>query len=257
MAAEYRALGVPEARIARIPNGVDLERFARPVDRGAVRRAHGIAENAFVYLCVGRNHKKKGYDTLLRAVAPLMDRHVNITLAAVGAGVSALASQADRLDIADRVHLIETFATCGNTDDSTVLPTNALVDLYKAADVFVLPSYLETFGIVLIEAMAAGLPVITTTGPGCRDVVRAGVDGLSVPVHDVHTLTAAMWSLFHEPETHHRLAEAAQARAKFFSWELVTDAYVELYHELIGENRSITKSVARSSPPLATMTHLT
>ena len=72
------------------------------------------------------------------------------------------------------------------------LPATALVALYQAADVFVFPSLIETFGIVIVEAMAAGLPIIVSDAPGCRDVVRHGEDGMMVPARDADALAMSI-----------------------------------------------------------------
>ncbi len=94
VAEEYRALGAPEARIRHVPNGVDLARFDGPLDSDAVRRAHGLEPDAFVFLSVGRNHPKKNYAALIEATARLAaetDRRFQLLI--VGSGVRDLAVQ--------------------------------------------------------------------------------------------------------------------------------------------------------------------
>ena len=115
------------------------------------------------------------------------------------------------------------------------LPAPALVELYKASDAFVLPALIETFGIVLIEAMAAGLPVVTTDAPGCRDVIREGRDGMMVPHGDTDALARAMERLLNEPSLRHDYAARAAARAAEFDWDSVVGRYVALYERLVGE----------------------
>lgn len=233
VAAEYRTLGVPEARIARIPNGVDIARFAATPDRAAVRTRYGIDPGAFLFLCVGRNHPKKNFAGLLRAFAALAAEGVDATLAFVGAGVQELAATAEALGIAESVRLIDPPRAMTQGGTAPALPADELVALYRSADAFVFPSLIETFGIVLVEAMAAGLPVITTDGPGCRDIVRRDIDGLTVPAGDADALARAMRTLREDPALHEKLAAASRARAEAFSWETVTDSYVALYRELI------------------------
>jgi len=231
VADEYRGIGADDASIAGIPNGVDLDRFAAVPDRRAFRAAHGIDSDAFLYLCVGRNHPKKNFDGLLQAFARLPAKCG--ALAIVGAGVNELNGLAAELEIADRVHLIETLTADRHDGAPLALPSEELVAMYRSADVFVFPSRLETFGIVLVEAMAAGLPVLTTDAPGCRDIVRAGIDGLTVPVDDIDDMTASMRRLHEQPELRTKLADAARQRAKAFSWDTITDSYIALYRELI------------------------
>ncbi len=242
VAAEYREIGTPESRIAHVPNGVDVARFQVTPDRRAVRVANGIDPDAFLLLCVGRNHAKKNFETLVDAFAAL-DRD-DAQLAFVGQGVSRLAARAGERGVAGRVHLIEKAHEPQRNDDRTRLPSDGLVALYRTADAFVFPSRLETFGIVLVEAMAAGLPVITTDAPGCRDVVRAGIDGLSVTPDDPSGLATAMRCIHDDENLRTRLANAALARAEEFSWDSVADRYLALYREMIAEHTAASQGEA-------------
>ena len=233
VAEEYRALGAPEAQIRHVPNGVDLTRFARAVEPRAVRRAHGLDPDAFLFLGVGRNHPKKNYVTLIEAVARLAawsDRPFQLQI--VGNGVRDLGAQVERLGLSGRVRLSGQIGGPDSAGGVPVLPSGGLVELYKSADAFVFPSLLETFGIAIVEAMAAGLPVIVGDSPGCRDVVRDGRDGLVVPARDAEALAAAMSTLMSDDDARRAYADRATARAPDFSWDRVIDAYTALYDEL-------------------------
>ncbi len=231
VADEYRDLGVNDDRIAPIPNGVDPGRFNTSPDRSAVRKAYGIAPGDFLFLCVGRNHAKKNFPALIEAFARI-DRP-NAQVAIVGQGAEKLADLSRTLGIDDRVHLIETVYGGGVSKERLNLPSDGLVALYRSADAFAFPSSLETFGIVLVEAMAAGLPIITTDAPGCRDVVRTDIDGLTVAPNDIDALAVAMRRIHDDAELRARLTAAGHARVADFSWDAVTDSYISLYRELI------------------------
>ena len=237
VAAEYRELGIPEARVRRVPNGVDLSRFSGEVDRAAVRRRHGIDESAFVFLCVSRNHPKKDLATFVQAAGALQRRGVPRRFVAVlvGRGVSSLTPVVWEAGAEPCVRLIEEIGGKAGAGAVPQLPARALVELYKAADAFVLPALIETFGIVLIEAMAAGLPVVTTDAPGCRDVIREGRDGMMVPHGDTAALARAMERLLDEPSLRHDYAARAAARAAEFDWDSVVGRYAALYERLVGE----------------------
>ena len=238
MAEEYRALGVSERRIAHVPNGVDLERFAAPVDRAALRRRLGLDPDAFLYLAVGRNHPKKNFLHILRALAAQPrgagDRAV---LMVVGEGAGRLAPLAAGLGLARRVVLREAIAGAPVARQAVLLPPPALVELYRAADAFVFPSRVESFGIVLVEAMAAGLPVIAGDAPGCRDVLRQGRDGILVPPDDPAALEAAMTRVRDDAGLRRDLAARSLARARDFSWDTVVDRYLAVYREGIARAR--------------------
>ena len=233
VAEEYRAIGVPDARIRDVPNGVDLARFDRPIDRSAVRRAHGLDPDAFLFLSVGRNHPKKNYGRLIEAVARLAgDTDRPFQLQIVGNGVPELTEQLNGLGLSGHIKLADQIGGAEAGNGVPWLPASALVELYRAADAFVFPSLIETFGIAIVEAMAAGLPVIVGDSPGCRDIVRRGHDGIAVPARDPTALAAAMSTLMSDDGVRRAYAAKAKARARDFSWDTVVDAYTALYDEL-------------------------
>ena len=113
------------------------------------------------------------------------------------------------------------------------------MDLYKTADAFVFPSHIESFGIALVEAMAAGLPVITTDGPGCVDVVGNGAFGKLVPVGNPSSLAKAMQGFQEEKALREQYISASQRRAKDFSWETVVAKYLTAYQTLITNSQTV------------------
>ena len=233
VAEEYRAIGVAEARIRHVPNGVDLARFEGALDRRAVRARHGLDPDAFVFLSVGRNHPKKNYATLIEAVARLAgDTDRPFQLQIVGNGVPELTEQVNGLGLSGRIKLADQIGGAEAGNGVPWLPSGELVALYRSADAFVFPSLIETFGIAIVEAMAAGLPVIVGDSPGCRDIVRRGRDGLMVPARDAEALADAMSTLMSDDGARRAYAAKAKARARDFSWDRVIDAYTALYAEL-------------------------
>lgn len=235
VADEYRLLGVAEARIARIPNGVDLQRLQSPPDQAAARRRFGLAEDERIFLSVGRNHPKKSFITLLEAAALLKQRGMTrFRVVIAGRGATGLRDHARALDVEKESLLLEQIGDEVTESHFPALPSDTLVALYHSADVFVLPSITETFGIVLVEAMAAGLPVVTTDAPGCRDIVRHGQDGLLVPPAEPIALADAMLQAVVEP-ARSRLSALSLARAQAFSWDDVVDNYLKLYNKMISD----------------------
>jgi phosphatidyl-myo-inositol alpha-mannosyltransferase len=202
-----------------VPNGVDVERFARadPVELPTGRRV----------LFVGRLDERKGFRVAVAAFERLAERYPDLLLVAVGAGPEAAAVRDLPDAIARRVVLAGRVA-------------NEHLHRYEAAaDVFVAPSVGgETFGVVLVEAMAAGVPVVASDIPGYDEVVDDGVDGLLVPARDPAALAAAVGRVLDEPELRRKLADAGRARARGYSWEAVTDRLEGIY-----------AAAARRSPP--------
>lgn len=227
---EYLALGVPEERIALIPNGADIERIENAPVTSDVRARHGIPPQAQVLVTVGRNHPKKNYRIIPGLLAGLLGAGHDAWWIVAGRGCSAIPD--DGLPEKWRHRLVRV-EEIGPPPRDFILPSNALVAYYKAADVFVMPSLLETFGIVLIEALAAGLPVVAFDVPGVHDVARPEVARLC-PAGDVAAMASAVESALDasgdDDARRKRLAYAAD-----YSWDRAAAIYRALYARLIRE----------------------
>ena len=233
MADELSALGVAREKIRVLPNAVDAERFAAsPGARRAARAELGLGDDAFVFLCVARHHPQKDFSTLLAAFRELRaagpEREVHLVIA--GRDAEGLRPQLG--DLASFVHLRE-FGADVPARGVPSMPPPKLVGLYLAADAFVLSSLLEGFSSAIVEAMAAGLPLVVTDAPGIRGVVTRDREGLMVPVRSPDALAAALRRIVDEPGLRERLSAAGRATAARYGWPAVCEAYTGLYRELI------------------------
>ena len=215
-------------RVHVIPLGIDLTPFSRvDVRRAAdVRRRLLGSEDAFVLLFVGRLRYYKGVDVLLRALA----RVPATVLWIVGTGPMAATWQelTTRLGVHDRVRFLGDVA-------EAELPL-----YYAAADAFVLPSTsrAEALGLAQIEAMAAGLPVISTElGTGTSFVNQHGHTGLVVPPGDEDALAAAVRYLREHPDARARMGQAARERARAFDLDVMGERITRLYEDLLAQRR--------------------
>jgi phosphatidylinositol alpha-mannosyltransferase len=112
------------------------------------------------------------------------------------------------------------------------VPHDELPPYHAASEVFCAPATgRESFGIVLVEAMAAGLPMVASDIPGYREVVRDGIDGMLVPPRDPPALARAVSEILDDPDTAKRLGEAGRSRAMRYSWENVAAEIEEIYRE--------------------------
>ncbi len=231
MSAGLARLGVRPNRVEEIPNAVDHTRFSAALDRRALREKLGVPPDAFLFVCVARNHPQKDLRTLLKAFGGLKTKST-VHLAIAGRGVPQLAAEVAAMGLGDRVHLLEFRPSDGPT---LQFPPQDLVDLYRSGDAFVLSSILEGFSSALLEAMAAELPVVATDVPGIQERVRHEHDALLSPGGNAEALAAGLRRLINDPELRQRLGEQARRTSMAFGWEATTSRYLDLYERLILE----------------------
>ena len=171
----YEEYSVPNKKITEIPNGVSLNRFNYRANPKIIRKKYVLTDDQIFILSVGRYHIKKGYEYIPSVCKYLKSNGINFKWIIVGKGVSVLQSIVDKEYLNDSIILVEEIDFANDSQLTLDVPSNSLIELYKSADLFVMPSLLETFGMVLIEAMAAGLPIVSTKSPGCRDVIIDGI----------------------------------------------------------------------------------
>ena len=151
--------------------GIDLSRFEDvQVDRNAKRQELGIPDDAFLMLSVGELNKNKNHQIILKAMARLNDRDIHYAVAGVGNKQDHLLELAGELGISEQVHLL------GYRTD--------IPELDRVADVFCFPSIREGLGLAAIEAMASGLPLITSDGRGVNDYSADGITGYACAPND-------------------------------------------------------------------------
>ena len=212
LARSTAAIGIPVGEIQIIPNGVDLEKFAPPTD---------AREPLIVY--VGSLIKRKGVVYLLEAMAQVLQVHPHFRLAIVGDGVERLALEkiAADLNIENRV----TFAG--------QLPPQQVREWMRRARVFVLPSVEEGLGVVLLEALACGTPIVASRVGGICDVVTPEV-GVLVPPANSDRLAEGIDHLLGDEETWAKMSGSARQRAEeHYCWDRITDQYTSIYESLV------------------------
>jgi glycosyltransferase involved in cell wall biosynthesis len=211
--------GWPERKVVVVHNAIPLERFSVGRDP-AVRAALGAAGNETpLALVPARLDEQKGHDVLIRAAAELP----GVRFACVGDGPlrAQLLAQARELGVADRMEFL------GYRDD--------IPSLLAACDLAVLPSRYEGLPISLIEAMAAGRPVVATNIGGTRELVRDGETGVLVPPDDPAALAAAIRALVSRPGELRRLGNAGRARAhRHFGSAAMVAGVTDEYERLLG-----------------------
>ena len=237
--AEYIRMGVSESNIVDIPNGVDIPRFqSKRCNAQQVRKTYGISDDSFFILTVGRNDPKKGFDTIPSIATLLMQRGIRFDWRIVGRGTYELEPDLYKAGVSDSVHTLPEIGPSLNSDNSDrfpEIPGDDLIDLFQAADVFVFPSRLELFPQVVIQAMAANLPVVTTDAPGCGDVTEHNVNGLVSSPDDVERFADHIVSITNDHALRNRLIEGGLCKARESDWPRVVAAYEDVCYSLVGE----------------------
>lgn len=206
--------GIDEVDVEMIPHGVDTDWFY-PRDE-----QHPAVDNEkTTLLYVGRLGARKGLDLALRALAEVDDESVEFLIAGTGRHEETLRELARELGVVDQVRFLG------------YVPDEDLPVLYSSADVFVFPSRYEGFGLVLLEAMACGTPVIGADAGGIPTAIEADHSGLIVQ-RDADALAEAMRSLRTEPTNWQTMSEKSLNQANRNSWDEATSRVEELYSSL-------------------------
>lgn len=200
-----------------IPNGVDLGRFGHQSKAKLTE-----PDNPLTILFVGRLDQRKGLTYLLEAFKQLKPHYPQLRLQVVG---PFTAQESQRLT---RVY--------GVTDVEFVgyVPPEVLPRFYHSADIFCAPSLgFESFGIVLLEAMAAGLPVVASDIAGYRSLIVDGQEGLLTPPGQPEALAAALCRLLDQPALRQYLGRQGQLKVRNYSWDHIVDKVLDVYQDTI------------------------
>lgn len=210
---ELLEFGVPDRQIRIIQNGVDLQNFSPGL---ADRNELGFPEGVPLALFVGDiSTPRKNLDTVLNALPKVPGLHLAVAGSTASSPYPQLAAQ---LGLSARVHFL------GHRQD--------VPQLMRAADVFVFPSRYEAFPLVVLEAMASGLPVITATTSGTAELVGAECGIVMDDPNDADVLAVALKRIVQDPESRKRMGRAARVVAEQHSWEQMSDRYLRLYEEI-------------------------
>jgi glycosyltransferase involved in cell wall biosynthesis len=227
----YLEMGAHPERILSFPNGVDCDRFslASSILREQVRKQYGVREDAKLILTVGRHSPVKGY-AIIPDVAQRLHQRGQAFVWLLAAGCAPdMQNEIDSRGLANRVMLLREIKPQQVDGMLPSLPSEEMLRLYGAADMLVSTSRMESFGLVILEAMAAGIPVVATDVPGHRDLVSDGVTGSLVPL-DNPTLTAdCIEQILSDQEMADRMSRAARVAARTFDWQGLANRSGGLY----------------------------
>lgn len=205
-----------------IPNGVDLNRFGQTNGVGP-QSAPADAPGKTTILFVGRLDRRKGFLHLLQAFMRIKPHYPHLCLKVVGPFDPRNCGSYRKLGEAHGVTDIEFVG---------YVPPEQLPDIYRGADIFCAPSIgFESFGIVLLEAMAAGLPVVASDIVGYRSVMVHGQEGLLVPPGQPEALAQALGRLIDDDHLRHAMARRGRLKAGRYDWGQIVDQVLEVYYD--------------------------
>ena len=221
------------SKISIIPPGVDSGHFY-PIPVDEARQFIGLKSYNRMILFVGRIERLKGLETLIRAIAclRLKDLKEPVRLAIIGgdpeAGPDELTEEMARIQkLCDELTVGKMVAFLGKRGQDT------LPYYYSAAEVVVMPSYYESFGMVALEAMACGVPVIASQVGGLAFLVQDGVTGFTIPSEDHDALCEKLTALLGDESLRKKMGRAAADYAKNYDWKKIASEIVGIYKEQI------------------------
>jgi UDP-glucose:(heptosyl)LPS alpha-1,3-glucosyltransferase len=219
--------GVDPDRIRVVHPGVDLEQFSkrdRSKCRHEIRRQYGLTESDTVVLFVSMNYDIKGLDYLMGGIAQFRGSHPREPLKLLIVGRSGTA-QYDAL--------ARTLGIYRDILYTGVIPHERIAEIYLASDLFAMPSRFDTFGLTVVEAMAASLPVIVSTNVGAKDLVTKGLNGFIVDNENHAEEIGHALSVLINRDVRSGMSQEAWNTASRHGWEVNLERYLELYRQLL------------------------
>lgn len=223
-----RHCGAPASQVKVIPCGVDLQRFVHH-ERASVRAELGLKQNTPILLFVGRLDPFKGPDLLLRAAAMMQTKAHVLIVGGKSSGdpeLQSLRRLAAELGMQRRAHFLG------------ARPQAELPAIYSAADITVMPSYHESFGLAAVESLACSTPVVATRAGGLTTVVRHGETGYLVP-RCAGFFAQHLDCLLQQPDTLNAMRRAARPSVLQYNWENVARQVRGVYHSAMAETRQL------------------
>jgi glycosyltransferase involved in cell wall biosynthesis len=225
VAREFTAIGVPEEKMAVIPNGIDLGEFKQLPAGDPFRKRLDIKENEKIVLTVGRLEKIKGFQYLIRALPSIIKEVGSTRLVIAGPDFNyggKLKKLTEETNVQDHV----TFYGPINGKEK--------FEAFSAADVVAVPSLYEGFGMLLLEAMAAGKPLVATNTGAAPEIIQDGKNGILASPGDAEDLAGKIIKLLSDDQLMHLVGQESRKTVEAFDWEKVSEQIHKLYIDCLG-----------------------
>jgi len=231
--------GCKPSKIRKIPNGIDVERFTH--DRyDDVRQWLGLPAASRLILSVGNYHPRKGQDIIIEAMPLVRSKIPAARLVIVGGNQGALAKKIDELKLTESVRLTGSipFPLPGRNNDTSKRPESQdrLAALYCQSDIYVSASInkeAEGLSLAMLDAMAAGLPVVATDISGSRDIIKSGSNGVLVGLSDHRQLAEAIVTILGDENMRRSMGAEGKQTAQNYHWSEIARKYLEVYQAAV------------------------
>lgn len=220
-----RTFNLPLAKLDTVNNAIDTEKFKSHVDTEAVRTRFGLSSSDEVVLFLGRLTPQKGLDYLIRAMPMVASRHPKVRLLVVGDGWMRSELEQAAFALLDRRQFIFT----------GYLPDSELAQAFRCADVFVVPSVYEPFGIAALEGMAAGVPVVVSKVGGLAEIVEHDRTGVHVYPRNPRSIAWGIHRVLSDQGYVKSLVDnATRVIESTYTWDAVADKTLQVYERALG-----------------------
>jgi glycosyltransferase involved in cell wall biosynthesis len=226
-------IGIDPDQQKVIAPGIDLSRFEKTyLNRAHLRLDRAYAET-IILITVGRNHPKKGFAIIPKIAERLVLCGIDFKWVIIGRGFESLIREAEFLKV-DKYFI---FAGEIGPDSEFLAPGTLLIEELVAADIFVFPTLKETFGLVIVEAMASGLPVVTSRVEGPVDIIDDGVEGFLLEAGNIEKFVEKIVMLANNKSLKQSLSSAAIKKASKYDWRKIISQYENLYISLLEKTK--------------------
>ena len=235
--------GADPSKITIMPPGVDLSRFCH-IPAHIAKATVGLDRCKQNILFAGRIEPLKGIDTLLNALNIMLSNcprsldDVCVTIVGGDPKEDTLDTEMGRMQQLCRELCLTDLVTFVGSKDQMILP-----NYYAASEMVVMPSHYESFGLVALEAMAMGTPVIASEVGGLAHLVKDGVTGFHIPSRDAQALASRISELLSDGERRQQMGECAAAYARTYAWPRIVDQAMDLYEVLVGADAKSTLNI--------------
>lgn len=231
---QYTQVGVPPEGIARIPSGVDVQRIVNmQVNKVRWREEHDIHKNCFLCLTVGRNARCKGSQLIPKILFRLLKKGIDCCWVVVGEESDKILDLPEAQAIRSKLYCYSSVNPGNQTENVLYLPPGEIVKWYKSSDLYVHPALLESFGNVIIEAMAAGLPVVATDRTGASECVEKAQCGLVAKTGDVEDIADKITQLAKNEPLRAEMSKRAVQASMEYDWPVIARKYLDVYERLV------------------------